>query len=46
LLVDSIQRTDYTVAMSLTMVSIFLLLLGYLITDILYSVLDPRIRLS
>ena len=46
LLVDSIQRTDYTVAMSLTMVSIFLLLLGYLLTDILYSVLDPRIRLS
>jgi len=46
LLVDSIERTDYTVAMSLTMVSIFLLLLGYLITDILYSVLDPRIRLS
>jgi ABC-type dipeptide/oligopeptide/nickel transport system permease component len=30
----------------LTMVSIFLLLLGYLITDILYSILDPRIRLS
>jgi peptide/nickel transport system permease protein len=46
LLVDSIERTDYTVAMSLTMVSIFLLLLGYLLTDILYSVLDPRIRLS
>ncbi len=46
LLVDSIERSDYTVAMSLTMVSIFLLLIGYLITDILYSVLDPRIRLS
>lgn len=46
LLVDSIERTDYTVAMALTMVSIFLLLLGYLLTDILYSVLDPRIRLS
>jgi len=28
------------------MVSIFLLLIGYLITDILYSILDPRIRLS
>ena len=46
LLVDSIERNDYSVAMALTMVSIFLLLLGYLITDILYSVLDPRIRLS
>ncbi len=46
LLVDSIERSDYTVAMALTMVSIFLLLLGYLLTDILYSVLDPRIRLS
>lgn len=46
LLVDSVQRSDYTVSMSLTMVSIFLLLLGYLLTDILYSVLDPRIRLS
>lgn len=46
LLVDSIGRNDYSVAMALTMVSIFLLLIGYLITDILYSILDPRIRLS
>ncbi len=46
LLVDSIERSDYNVAMALTMVSIFLLLIGYLIIDILYSVLDPRIRLS
>ncbi|MFM2031613.1 MAG: hypothetical protein RLZZ297_378 [Chloroflexota bacterium] len=46
LLVDSIERNDYSVTMGLTMVSIFLLLLGYLITDILYSILDPRIRLS
>ena len=46
LLVDSVGRNDYSVAMALTMVSIFLLLIGYLITDILYSILDPRIRLS
>lgn len=46
LLVDSIGRNDYSVSMALTMVSIFLLLIGYLITDILYSILDPRIRLS
>jgi len=46
LLVDSIERNDYSVTMGLTMVSIFLLLVGYLITDILYSILDPRIRLS
>jgi peptide/nickel transport system permease protein len=46
LLVDSLGRSDYTVAMSLTFVSIVLLMIGYLISDILYTMVDPRIRLS
>ena len=46
LLVDALGRNDYTVAMALTYVSIVLLMIGYLISDILYTVVDPRIRLS
>lgn len=46
LLVDALGRNDYTVAMALTYVSIVLLMIGYLISDILYTIVDPRIRLS
>ncbi len=46
LLIDAIGRNDYNVAMALLFISIVLLLLGYLITDILYTVVDPRIRLG
>jgi peptide/nickel transport system permease protein len=46
LLVDALARNDYTVAMALTYVAIVLLMIGYLISDILYTVVDPRIRLS
>lgn len=46
LLIDALERSDYTVAMSLTFLSILMLLIGYLISDILYTVVDPRIRLS
>lgn len=46
LLLDALQRSDYTVAMALTFIQILLLLIGYLISDILYTVVDPRIKLT
>ena len=46
LLIDALERSDYTVAMALTFVEIVLLLIGYLLSDILYTVADPRIKLS
>ncbi len=46
LFIDALGRNDYNVAMALLFVNIVLLLIGILITDILYTVVDPRIRLS
>jgi len=46
LLVDALSRNDYNVAMALLIIQVVLLLVGILITDILYTVVDPRIRLS
>ena len=46
LLVDALGRNDYNVAMALLIIQVVLLLVGILITDILYTVVDPRIRLS
>src|SRR5690625_2548331 len=44
LFVDSIDTRDYTVVMALTMLFSFLTLLGNLVSDLLYGVVDPRIR--
>ncbi|MCS6881484.1 MAG: ABC transporter permease [Oscillochloridaceae bacterium] len=46
LLVDALERSDYTVAMAILFISTVLVLIGYLISDILYTIVDPRIRLS
>lgn len=46
LLIDALGRSDYTVAMALLYITIILQLIGYLISDILYTVADPRIRLT
>lgn len=46
LLVQSLGRNDYTVALALLYISIVLLLIGYLISDILLTIVDPRIRLT
>ncbi len=46
LLVDALGRSDYTVAMAILFISTVLVLIGYLISDILYTIVDPRIRLS
>jgi peptide/nickel transport system permease protein len=46
LLVDALGRSDYNVANALLFINVVLLLVGILITDILYTIVDPRIRLS
>jgi peptide/nickel transport system permease protein len=44
LTVQSLQRADYTVAMGCVMMLAVLTVIGNLIADVLYGVLDPRVR--
>lgn len=46
LFVDSINNRDYTVVMGITMLLSLMTLFGNLIADILYALVDPRIRLD
>ncbi len=46
LYIDALGRNDYNVANALLLINVVLLLVGILITDILYTVVDPRIRLG
>lgn len=46
LLVDSVTQQDYPVIMGIVLLLAILTILGYLLSDILYAVFDPRIRLS
>ncbi|TCT23342.1 peptide/nickel transport system permease protein [Melghiribacillus thermohalophilus] len=46
LFLNSVMNQDYPVLMTLTMMFSFLVLVGNLIADILYGVVDPRIRLD
>lgn len=46
LLIDALDRSDYAVALALFYITIVFQLVGYLLSDILYTVADPRIRLS
>jgi peptide/nickel transport system permease protein len=46
LFLQSVNVRDYPVLMTLTMLFSFLTLIGNLIADILYGVVDPRIRLE
>ncbi len=46
LLIQALEKHDYTVVMALLYITIVLQLVGYLISDLLYTVADPRIRLS
>lgn len=46
LFLESVGRRDYAVMMSITMLLSFLTLFGNLVADILYGVVDPRIRLE
>jgi peptide/nickel transport system permease protein len=40
----SVSNREYSILMALNLVTAFLVLLGNLITDILYAAIDPRIR--
>lgn len=44
LLVDSVFARDYPVAMGINLFAAVLVLLGSLLADILYTVVDPRVR--
>jgi peptide/nickel transport system permease protein len=46
LLINSLSTRDYPVLMALTMMFSFLTLFGNLLADILYGIVDPRIRLE
>jgi peptide/nickel transport system permease protein len=46
LFIDALSRNDYNVVMALLIINVVLLLIGILIVDILYTVVDPRIRLT
>jgi ABC-type dipeptide/oligopeptide/nickel transport system permease component len=43
---DSIYRLDYQVVQSITLLLATLVVLGNLLTDVVYAYVDPRIRLS
>lgn len=45
-LVTSMQQLDYMVAMTLLMFYLVLSLVGNLVIDLLYGVVDPRVKLS
>ena len=44
LVIQSINARDYPLMMALFVISSFLGILGVLMVDILYSVVDPRVR--
>lgn len=44
LTVSSLQQSDYSVAMAAVMMLAFLTVVGNLIADVLYGVMDPRVR--
>ncbi len=46
LFVDSLGYRDYPVLLGIMMVTAFLVILGNLLADLLYAVVDPRIRLD
>jgi len=43
---EAVLSRDYPVIMAITTISAFLTLIGLLISDVLYAVLDPRIKLE
>ncbi|WP_232698174.1 oligopeptide ABC transporter permease [Brevibacillus daliensis] len=45
LFIDSVSSRDYSVVMAISMLLAIMSLVGNLIADLLYSVVDPRIRL-
>jgi microcin C transport system permease protein len=46
LVYKSVENRDYNVVLGVIMLSSFLAMLGRLFSDVLYVVVDPRIRLK
>lgn len=46
LVVNSVTQQDYPIVMATTMFVAILTILGYILSDIMYAVIDPRIRLD
>lgn len=46
LIVNSITQADYPVIMAIVLLAAAATIIGYLLSDILYAIIDPRIRLS
>jgi len=46
LVVESVTKQDYPIVMATTMFVAILTILGYILSDIMYAIVDPRIRLS
>jgi peptide/nickel transport system permease protein len=46
LFVDALGRNDYPVTMAILLISAVLTVLATLLSDVLYTVVDPRIRVS
>jgi peptide/nickel transport system permease protein len=44
--IDAINNSDFPVIKAMTTIGTLLFIGGNLITDLLYSVVDPRVRLS
>jgi peptide/nickel transport system permease protein len=44
LLIDAIFQKDYNLVMGVEMLAAVLTLVGLLITDVVYALMDPRIR--
>jgi len=46
LLIDSIQLLDRPVVVAYLLITVFMFIIINLVVDILYSILDPRVRLK
>jgi len=46
LTIDAVSQRDYPLIMGAVVISAVIYILGLLVTDVLYSLVDPRIRLS
>ncbi|MCS6774218.1 MAG: ABC transporter permease [Anaerolineae bacterium] len=46
LFINALTASDYPVAIAYVLISTFLTLIGFLLSDVLYTVVDPRIRLT
>jgi len=46
LFINSLVASDYPVAIAYLLISTFLTLVGFLVSDVLYTIVDPRIRMN